>query len=336
MNFILAVPLVISFFTTIFLTPIWINKARQIGLIWEDMNKHAKNKVAGSGGIIVVLSFIIGLLIFIAYRTFYLNSTEYIIEVFALTTSILLLASIGLVDDLFGWQRGGLSIKSRLILIAISSIPLIAINAGKSVISIPFFGAVDLGLIYPLVLIPLGIIGASTTFNILEGFNGLGAGQGILILSSLGIVAFFTGSSWLAIIAFCMVVALMGFLFYNFYPATVFPGDCLTYPLGGLIACLSILGNFEKVAVFFFIPYAIEAVLKSRGKLLKHSFGRPVNDGSLELKYDKIYSLNHLAIFILKKLNIKPTEKKAVYLIWSFQLAVIVLGLILFSGGIFK
>jgi len=137
----------------------------------------------------------------------------------------------------------------------------------------------------------------------LAGYNGLEAGQGIILLSSLAIVAFFTGSSWLSVIALCMVFSLVAFLIFNFCPAKVFPGDSLTYSIGGMIAILAILGNFEKIAIFFFIPYIIEFGLKSRGKLVKHSFGKPNKDGTLSLNYKKIYSLNHLFIFLMKKLR---------------------------------
>ena len=64
-----------------------------------------------------------------------------------------------------------------------------------------------------------------------------------------------------------MVGALIGFYIYNKFPAKVFPGDILTYSVGALIAGMAILGNFEKIAVFVFIPYIIETILKSRGKL---------------------------------------------------------------------
>ena len=91
---------------------------------------------------------------------------------------------------------------------------------------------------------------------------------------------------------------------YNKYPAKIFPGDVLTYSIGALIAIMAILGNFERIAIFFFIPYIFETFLKLRGKLEKYSFASPKEDGSLELAYDKIYSLNHFAIWFLKKFKI--------------------------------
>lgn len=332
---ILIIPILACFFITLFLIPFWIRKAKQIGLIWDDMNKFKKEKVAGSGGLVVILGFIIGILIFIAYRVFILKSSEYLVEIISLLSSILLLAGIGFIDDIFGWQHGGLSKRSRIILVLFASIPLVVINAGHSLISLPIIGEVSLGLVYPLLFIPIGIIGATTTFNFLAGFNGLEAGQGIILLVALSLVSFFTGNSWLVIIGLCMTFSLLAFLFYNSCPARVFPGDSMTYAIGGLIAIMAILGNFEKIAVFFFIPYIIETILKIRGKLKKQSFGLPSKDGSLSLKYGKVYGLTHLSIGLMQKLNIKPTEKKVVLSIWAFQLVIIVLGFVIFAKGIF-
>lgn len=334
-DYLLTIPLILSFLITLFLIPFWIRKAKQIGLIWDDMNKPRGGKVAGSGGLIAVLGFVIGLLLFIAYRVFILRSSAYLVEIIAVLSVVLILAGIGLIDDLFGWQHGGLSRRSRIIMALFAAIPMVVINAGDKLISIPFVGQVSIGLIYPLLLVPIGIIGATTTFNFLAGFNGLEAGQGILILSALSIVALFTGNSWLSVIGFSMVLALFAFLFFNFCPAKVFPGDSLTYAVGGLIAVMAILGNFEKIAVFIFIPYIIETILKCRGGLKMHSFGKPMKDGSLELKYDKIYGLTHLSIWIMKKLGVKPTEKRVVYLIWAFQLVIIAVAFIIFKNGIF-
>jgi len=208
------------------------------------------------------------------------------------------------------------------------------INAGKSVTNVPFVGSVDVGILYPLLVIPIGIVGATTTFNFLAGFNGLEAGQGILLLSSLAIVSYLTGSSWLALIALCMIASLFAFLLFNFSPAKILPGDSLTYAVGGLVAIMAILGDFERIAIFFFIPCILETILKLRGRLKKHSFGKPNKDGTLDLNYDKIYSLNHAAIFFMNKLGIKPTERKVVFLVWTFQFAIILIGLIIFRRGL--
>jgi len=316
--------------------PYWIKKARGIGLIWEDMNKFERKKnVAGSGGLIVLMGFILGVLSYIFLKTFYFKSQTNVVELFALSTVVLILAIIGLVDDLLGWHKGGLSKKFRLIMCLFAAIPLIVINAGVPEIYIWGLEGINLGLIYVLVIVPIGITGAATTFNFLAGFNGLEASQGVIILSALSLVAYFIGSSWLALIGLCMVLSLIAFLYFNKFPSKVFPGDVLTYSVGGMIAIMAILGNMEKFALFIFIPYIIEVILKSRGKLQKHSFGKPNKDDSLEMPYDKIYGLEHFAIWALKKIKGRATEKEVVYFINLIQIVVIVLGLIIFREGIF-
>lgn len=333
---LLLFPLFIAFFVVFLVIPSWIKKAKKVGLVGKDMNKANKTIIAEAGGIVVILGFLLGVFLYIGISIFYFKSDENIVEIFALTTSVLMLAGIGIIDGLLGWKKG-LSARFRIILCLIAAIPLVVINAGYSRISIPFLDGTNLGLIYPLIIIPLGIVGATTTYNFLAGFNGLESGQGIIILSGLSLVAFFTNHYWIGLIGLCMVFALLAFWIFNKYPAKVFPGDVLTYPVGGMIAIMAILGNMERIALFFFIPYIIEVVLKIRGKLKKQSFGKPNKDGSLELSYNKIYGLEHFSIWFLKKINKqgKVYEKDVVYFIHAIQLAVIIIGFVIFREHIF-
>lgn len=332
MEWLVFLPILISLFLVVWVMPKWISKCRQTGLLWEDMNKpgHPKN-VASSGGIVVVMSFIIGVLFYVAFRTFFrgdMNGTS--VEIFSLLSMILILSIVGLTDDLLGWKHGGLSKRLRLALAFTAAIPLVVINAGQHFVSIPFIGPVDFGILYTLIIIPLGIAGATTTYNFLAGFNGLEAGLGIITLTFLSFVAYATGTPWLALVGLTMVAALIGFYIYNKVPARVFPGDILTYSIGALIAGMAILGNFEKIAVFVFIPFILEVILKARGGLKKHSFGLPQKDGSLKMPYDKIYGLTHLSIFILSKFKKKVYEKDVVYFIFAIEILVCLAALLLF------
>jgi len=336
MEILLLMPVLISFILVLIILPKWIKKIRQVGILWEDMNKynHPKN-VASSGGIVVVIAFLIGVLCYIAIRTFVFNDGGMSLNIFSLLTVILILSIVGLTDDLLGWKHGGLSVRFRIFLSLIASIPLVVINAGTHIISLPLIGETNLGLIYPLALIPLGIAGATATYNFLAGFNGLEAGQGIIILSFLSFVAYLTDSAWLSIIGLCMVFSLLGFYLYNKVPARVFPGDVMTYAIGALIAGMAILGNFEKIAVFIFIPYILETGLKLRGKLKKHSFAIPQEDQSLEMPYGKIYGLTHLSLFLLKKFKKQVYEKDVVRSIFIFQIIICLIALIIFRRHLF-
>jgi len=330
MSPILSLAIVISFVVTFLGLSSWIRKCKQVGLLWEDMNKFGKPKnVAGSGGIVVLIGFLIGVLIYVAFKTFIVGDGDSVsVQIFALLSVVAIAGISGLVDDFLGWHHGGLSAKVRLGLAVMASIPLIVINAGHDSIALPFFGSVNLGLLFPLVLIPLAIAATTTVYNFLAGFNGLEAGQGILVVGFLSYVAYINDAAWLSIVGLCMVVSLFAFWLFNKNPAKVFPGDVLTYSVGALIGTMAILGNFEKIAFIVFIPYIIEMILKVRGGLKpprKQSFGIPQKDGSLKLPYDKIYGLTHFAIWLLLKFKKKVYEDDVVYLIFIIQIIFILI-----------
>jgi len=326
MDRLLLIPPLISFLIALLTANIWIKKAKDAGIVGKDMHKLSGESVAEAGGVFVLIAFVIGVMIYIWIITFHFHSTGELVQIFALITSILIIGFIGFIDDILGWKIG-INRKTRLILLFFAAIPLMVINAGVSEMM-----GIEFGILFPLVLIPLGIIGTSATFNFLAGYNGLEASQGILILSALSYVTYATGNKWLTIVTLCMVASLIGFYFFNRNPAKVFPGDSLTYPVGAMIAIIAILGNIEKISIFFFIPYIIEVGLKSRGKLKKESFAKVNPDRSIEKPYKKIYGLEHLAIVILKK--IKPSKKvyenDVVYAINLFQIIIILIGFLLF------
>jgi UDP-N-acetylglucosamine--dolichyl-phosphate N-acetylglucosaminephosphotransferase len=337
MDYILLIAILVSFLSSLIFLPRWISKTKKIDLTWKDMNKygHPKN-VSASGGIITVFSFAISVLLYLGLKTFIYRPSVHQVEIFALLAVVLFLALIGLTDDLLGWKHGGLSVYSRLFLAVLASIPLAVINAGNSIISLPFFGGIDLGIYFPLIIVPLAVAFVTTTYNFLAGFNGLEAGLGILILSFASFVSYITGSPWLAVIGLCMVAPLVVFLFFNWSPAKIFPGDVLTYAIGALFISMAILGNFERIAIIVFIPFLFEVILKLRGKLKKHSFGKPSEDGTIEMPHKKIYGLTHFAIWFLKKIKGRATEKKVVFLIYIIQLIFILIGVIylMLQGGL--
>lgn len=308
---------IVSFFTTLLLTPKWIKivKKRFYGY---DVNKFNKPKVAELGGIPVIAGFLSSCFLFIAYSTFVLKITNYLIYFFAGLSSILIISLIGLIDDLIGWKKG-LKKWQRPLLTLFASVPISAVNAGKSVMNVPFIGDVDFGILYPLLIAPIGIMGASNAFNMLAGMNGLEASMGILVLLPLSFYSLISNQIPVFMLSASMIFSLLAFLIYNWYPAKIFPGNVLTYTVGSLIAIISILGNMERLALFVFSLYFLEFFLKARSKFKAESFGKPKKNGELELRYKKIYSLTHFGIWFLKRLKIKTSEKNVVCFILFLQ-----------------
>ena len=314
MQAIFLIVFLVSFLTTLILTPIWIRSAKRAGLVGIDLNKPTKEKVAELGGIPVIFGFILGILTLIGIQTFYLNEPLKNLEILALLSSLLIITGVGFIDDILGWKLG-LKQWQKPLLTLFAALPIVVINVGQSEMTLPLIGHIDVGILYPLLFVPLAIVFASNAFNLLAGYNGLEAGMGIIILSTLGFATLKTQNTFISIIAFTMVFSLIAFYLYNKHPSKIFPGDTMTYSIGALIAIIAIMGDVERIALIIFIPYFLEFILKLRGKLKKESFAKVLEDNSLEQPYEKIYGLEHLTIKILKKLKKKVYEKDVVYTI---------------------
>jgi len=325
MEFILFLCFVISFLITLLAIPYWINVASRANLAVRDMNKYKKPIIATAGGITVMAGFLFGVLFYIALQTFIFKGTIHINEILAILSVILIIGLIGFLDDVLG--ETALGKWQRPLLCLIAAIPLIVINSGRSIMHVPFIGPVDFGLFYPLLLIPVAISGSANGFNMIGGYNGLQTGLGAIIISVLGIINWIQGNGWLAIICFCMVFSLIAFLIFNRVPAKIIEGNTMSYIIGSMIACIAIVGNIEKAALIMFIPFFFELVLKSRGRMKKHSFAIPNKDNSLEEPYSKIYGVEHIALRVLKKIkkSHKVYEKEIVLCLWLCEIVFVII-----------
>lgn len=329
---LVATILVSSFLSTFFLTKKWIRTAEDAKLLGKDMNKYEKPLVSRSGGIAVVLIICFSLLIYIFLKTFYWKTATHLIEAFAISATILLAGFIGFTDDILGWKRGLTQLQKFLLTIPIA-LPLMVINASHSVMTLPLFGIVDFGLIYPLLLVPVGIIGCANGFNLLAGYNGLEAGMGLIIFTTFGFTGLIIERYWISLIAFIVSASLLAFLYFNWCPAKVFPGNSFTYSIGALCAAIAILGNMERLAVWLFLLYFIEGLLYFRARVIDRAgdvqaFGNPNEDNSLEIPYERIYDTAHFAIWFLKKVKKKVYERDVVCFILFVQFLIALSGLL--------
>jgi UDP-N-acetylglucosamine--dolichyl-phosphate N-acetylglucosaminephosphotransferase len=276
------------------------------GLVGTDVQKADKPKIAEMGGPAVIFGAIGGLFIFMWINTFLYGQNTNLIGLLAATTTFLIAGFIGMFDDLGSlikkreskgefetFKRIGLKQWQKPLLTVAAAIPLMAVMAGVTKITIPLIGIVDLGIIYPLVLVPIAVVGASNALNLLAGQNGLEAGLGTVLMLFLGIFSYLNGRIEAAVLGFITFAALLAFLKFNWYPAKIFPGDSLPYAVGAIAAVIAVLGNIEKFALFLFAPWFLELFLKLRSKLKAQNFGILQSDGTLKAPYDKTYSITH-------------------------------------------
>ncbi len=314
----------ITFMMSLAMISFWIKTAEKRGFISRDMNKPGEIYVADGGGLWVLISVSFGLMAIIALNRYISGDLRYIDEAFALITLLLLAGLLGFIDDIFGWKKG-LPRWERVVFMAPISLPLVVIKAGYSRVDLPFLGVMELGMLYPLVLVPIGILGAANAFNMIAGYNGLEAGMGLILMVSVAIYSVLKGVEFTLLCSILMASSLLAFLVFNWYPARVFPGNAMTYGVGAFYASLLIIGNMEKFGLLLFTLYFIKFILFLRGEIRGvwksgvEDFGVPQNDGSIKSPLRGIYSIQHLAIIIIEKLKGKATEEDVVIFILIVQ-----------------
>jgi len=324
----LVIAFAASFLLTLIALPKWIRRAQAHGFVGKDMHKPGKPEVAELGGLVVVPSAVIGILLFIALQVLVQDNDSLAMPLLAAACSLLIAGFIGFADDILGWKIG-LKQSHKVLLSIFIAAPIIVTNAGVSVMHLPLLGKISLGLWYPLLVIPIAVVGASNAFNMLAGYNGLEAGMGIIALSTLGVLSWLNDQYAAVVIAGCLVASLLAFLIFNRHPAKIFPGNALTYAVGAAIAMLAIYGNIEKYALIVFLPYLAEFALKARGKFRKESFAHVRSDGTLEAP-GKAYSLPHLALRVLHRMGRKTTERAVVRTLLFTELLCAGLALLVF------
>jgi len=139
---------------------------------------------------------------------------------------------VGTVDDL-----AGLHFSPRVKLFGQSLAAAVAIAVG---IRTSFMPGVALDYVISL----LWIVGITNSFNLLDNTDGAAAGIAAIAGSILFAVVALQGQVFTALMLAALVGALLGFLRYNFYPASIFMGDAGSLFMGYVLACLTLVGSY--------------------------------------------------------------------------------------------
>ena len=193
-------------------------------------------------------------------------------------------ASIGLKDDLgkilSGDNLQGLSARGKMaLLLAVATIvsaALVYIADFPTDFYIPFFKKplFDMG-IFSILFWMLVIVASSNAVNLTDGLDGLATVPTVIALGTLGIIVYLTGHAVFSrylllpniqgvgevvIIAAALSGGLLGFLWYNCYPAELFMGDTGSLAIGAFLGYLAILGKSEVLLILIGIIFVIETV----------------------------------------------------------------------------
>lgn len=250
---------------TFVLMPVVMRKLRGAGIVGRDINKPDRPEVPEMGGIGVFLGFNVGVFAILVLSP---RPPEEHVLILAALSVIAGAAMTGVVDDLVALRQ-----RFKAFIPVVFAAPL-AVYLSDYAVALPFIGDVDFGFLYPLVLVPLGITCAANGFNMLEGYNGLGAGLGIITAVGLGILSIEAGHPAALILLVPLVASLLAFAWFNRYPARIFPGDTLTLFVGAALASAAMIGKVEFWGALLFVPHVLEFVLKARGGFRAQNFAK--------------------------------------------------------------
>ena len=121
---------------------------------------------------------------------------------------------------------------------------------------------------FPLTI--LWVIGITNAFNLIDGLDGLAAGSALFSTLVVFVVALFSQSGFVSLLALALAGAILGFLRFNFNPATIFLGDSGSLFIGFMLSALALAGAQKAPTV---IAVAIPVV----------SFGLPILETALSV-----------------------------------------------------
>ncbi|RKD16649.1 undecaprenyl-phosphate alpha-N-acetylglucosaminyl 1-phosphate transferase [Pelobium manganitolerans] len=251
------VVIVVSSIVSFIAIPSIIFVARERHL-FDDMESGRKDHDHGIprlGGVAIFCSFTIVSLLFAKY--------DAILPTNILLTSCIILFAIGLKDDLAG---SGPSTKFvmqflvAIILVLLGDVRLTSLYGVFNVAEIPNFISIPVS-----VLIIMFVVNA---FNLIDGINGLAGTIGLVVNLTFAVLFIHMGQIEMASLAFSMVGAIIGFLYYNYTPARIFMGDTGSLLVGLISVVLAIkfieLNKFTDNGIrpsFFSAPAIAVSVL---------------------------------------------------------------------------
>ncbi len=300
---IVSLSIMVAFFVSLLITKWQIKSFGHAGIDGTDMHKRHKPRVPEMGGLSAIMGFVIGLSLFLSDKRG-LNEPIFLTALIGIIGAGL----IGMVDDMVRVRQ-----RVKAFLPYLFTIPF-GINMMGYPLEVFGFTIDNPYLIF--LVVPFGVTCAANASNMLEGFNGLGAGLSIIISTSLVILIYLQGGPDRGFyILFPLLGAVMGFGVFNLYPSLIFPGDTFTLFSGAAIGIAAIISGLITPGIIMFIPMILEFFLKFKGGFKAENFARPDKDGYLKSRNDKIESLTHI---LVKYFRLK--EWQLVSIIWGIEI----------------
>lgn len=260
MSYHVAIPVLISFVFSLLMGPVVIPFLRKLKMRQTERTDGVKShlKKAGTptmGGVIIL-----GSVTFTSL--FYVRQYPNIIPVLFLTIAFGL---IGFLDDYLKVvmkRSDGLYPKQKMalqiVVTAVFAYYIIKVAKIPLTLLIPFSGGKywDIGwLAIPLMFV--AVIGTVNGTNFTDGLDGLASSVTVLVATFFTVVAIGTRSG-VEPVTCAVVGALLGFLLFNVYPASVFMGDTGSLALGGFVIGTAYMLQMPLFVIIVGLVYLVE------------------------------------------------------------------------------
>jgi UDP-GlcNAc:undecaprenyl-phosphate GlcNAc-1-phosphate transferase len=253
----LPIAFALSFLSSLVLTRLVRALAARVGLVDKPdarRKMHAQATPVG-GGIAILFSTVVTITVaLLCPSSLQAELWEQASDLFGLLLAAVVICVVGVLDDA-DRLRGRHKVAGQLVAVAI------VIGSGVRVEQVCIFQwEINLGLL-AIPFTAFLLLGAVNSLNLLDGMDGLLSSVGLIVSLALGVMALLSEHWLAACVALALAGSLLGFLRYNFPPATIFLGDSGSMLLGLVVGVLAIQSSLKAPATIALVaPLATLAI----------------------------------------------------------------------------
>ena len=235
-------PFMLAMFVSYVLTPYIKKLAFKIGAVDRpDNRKVHKNIMPRLGGLAIYIAFMIGCV----------ASMEITWDIFGILLGGTLIVALGVADDVYQ-----LPAKVKLLGQIAAACVLVIFDIRIEWVNNPLGGYFYLDMLsIPFTI--FWVISFTNVVNLIDGLDGLAAGVSAIASLTVILVSVQMGYFHVAILTAALAGAIIGFIRYNFNPATIFMGDTGSMFIGYMLAAISVYGAVKTAATIALIVPAI-------------------------------------------------------------------------------
>ncbi len=223
---------ILSLLFSLYGTPVARNAGIKFGIVDKPNGvlKLHQEPIPYLGGLSIFLSFLVALSIVFQFNK----------ETLGILFGGSIISTLGLIDDI-----GKLSPRIKFVGESLAVYILIKSGVYIKLWFLPEYLSIPLTFLW--------MIGIINAFNLIDVMDGLSAGVAFVVSSIFFIIAILTENQTVAIISMALSGACLGFLNYNYNPASIFMGDSGSLFLGFILSSISIMLDYTKLNKFGFI-----------------------------------------------------------------------------------